>query len=159
MPAVFFNGAASGVSSFTVIGSTDPQTVNVDETNGALPPITVTGATTTGVNTLNVTLTNATGATDTLTGPNAGTFTFGNRANLNYSKAQVVNGSAGTFALGHQHGDAGLPGRQRDAGRGQPVRRCFGNLSATAANDGGTAGNLLFRRRVGRRRHHRDRLH
>ena len=27
---------------------------------------------------------------------------------------------------GHQHGDAGLPGRQRDAGRGQPVHRWVG---------------------------------
>ena len=67
----FFNGAVSGVSSFTILGSTDPQTVNVDETNGNLPPITDTGNTalTTGVNTLNVNLTNTTGATDTPTAP------------------------------------------------------------------------------------------
>ena len=144
-PAVFFNGAASGVSSFTVIGSADPQTVNVDETNGALPPITITGgATTTGVNTLNVTLTNATGATDTLTGPNAGTFTFGNRAGLNYSKTEVVNGAGGTFALvintatlGFQDGNA-TPDVVSLSTDGAA------NLLATAANDGGAAGTYYF---------------
>jgi filamentous hemagglutinin len=136
---VFFHGLASGVSSFSIVGSTDPETLNVDETNGKVPPITFEGnePTTVPGDTLNVTLTNATEAALNLTGANAGVFSFTNAADITYSSVEAVNASGGTYTLTMDTVTLGFQEGSTGPDTVDPSTDGLGNLVVQAANDGG----------------------
>ena len=92
-PVSFFSGAVTGVSSLTVNGSTDRETVLVDETNmpANLPIFVNAGAPATAPgDTLVVNTTNATSPVFTPGAPGAGAFTFGNRAAVTFTGIETV---------------------------------------------------------------------
>jgi len=88
-PVSIYSGLATGVSSLTVTGSTDPQTFIVDETNTGLPTVTVNG-TGTANETLVVYTTNTTSPVFTPGAPRAGTVAFGNRNGITYTEIDNV---------------------------------------------------------------------
>ncbi|AWM37642.1 beta strand repeat-containing protein [Gemmata obscuriglobus] len=84
-----FSGRTGDVSTLTVTGSTDRDTVTVDLTN-PLPAVTVVGGgpTTIPGDTLNLITTNANGATFTPV-VGGGTYTFANRSAVTFSQIEV----------------------------------------------------------------------
>jgi len=91
-PLSFFSGLASSVSSITVIGSSDSETFRIDETQPGLPPITVQGNTQTSGpgDALAINFTNATGTAFASGAPGAGTYTFGNRASIDFTGIEIA---------------------------------------------------------------------
>jgi len=123
-PVSVFSGLASGVGSFTLNGSNDPEAFLIDETNGGLPALTINGngPTTAPGDTLAVNTTNATGTTLTPGAPGAGTYTFTNRSPIAFTG--IENPTTAIVSLSASSPTAGA------AGAGQFTLTRTGPLSA-----------------------------
>ncbi len=126
VPVSVFSGPAADVSQLNLVGSTDRETVTVDETNAGVPTSNLQGGLPAGTpgDSLIVNTTNATG---TAVNPAAGTYTFTNRNTITF--AGFENFTPGVVTIAATDGNASETGTNETANNGQFTITRVGDLS------------------------------